>query len=307
MRVGPGLLIACLALTGCGGNSLSQPSSQPSPTAPPTPIGNPPGGGTPPSAPEVFSGAGDIATCDGNAEKTARLLDNIGGEIFTLGDNAYFHGTAREFQECYAPSWGRFIGRTRPVPGNHDYETAGATGYFDYFGAVAGTPGLGYYSFELGGGWHAIALNSNIPASAGSAQAAWLATDLAAHPAACTIAYWHHPLFTSGPDGPSPFMRDIWRQLYAAGVDVVMNGHEHYYERFAPQNPDGGADPTKGIRQFIAGTGGAPLYTAVSIQPNSEVRISAFGVLKLTLSANRYDWEFVPVSGSSDFGTGSCH
>lgn len=305
MGVRPGLLIACLALAGCGGNSLTQPTSQPAAPEPPSGIGNPPVPG-PPAAPQVFVGAGDIATCDGNAEKTAQLLDNIGGTIFTLGDNAYFHGSAREFQECYAPTWGRHRGRTRPVPGNHDYETPGATGYFDYFGAAAGPSGLGYYSFEVGG-WHAIALNSNLPASAGSAQTAWLANDLATHATTCTIAYWHHPLFTSGPDGPSPFMRDVWRQLYAAGVDVVMNGHEHYYERFAPQNPDGGADPARGIRQFIAGTGGAPPYTAVSIQPNSEVRITAFGVLKLTLASSGYEWEFVPVSGSRDFGTGSCH
>jgi len=305
MRIGGGLLIACLALAGCGGNSLAEPTSQPGATEPPAPIANPPVP-TPPGAPQVFVGAGDIATCDGNAEKTARLLDGIGGTVFTLGDNAYFNGAPREFQECYEPTWGRHRGRTRPVPGNHDYGTPGAAGYFGYFGAAAGPAGLGYYSFEIGG-WHAIALNSNIPASAGSPQAAWLANDLATHATACTIAYWHHPLFTSGPDGPSPFMRDAWRQLYAAGVEVVMNGHEHYYERFAPQNPDGGADPARGIRQFVAGTGGAPPYMPVSIQPNSEVRITGFGVLKMTLAASGYEWEFIPVSGPRDFGTGSCH
>src|SRR3954467_5780703 len=171
MRIRAGALIAWVTLAGCGGNSLTQPSSPPSGTPPPiveNPIPLPPGG------PQVFVGAGDIATCDGNAEKTARLLDGIGGTVFTLGDHAYFHGTAQEFQQCYEPTWGRHRGRTRPVPGNHDYETPGAAAYFDYFGAAAGPSGLGYYSFEIGS-WHAIALNSNISASTGSAQSVWLA------------------------------------------------------------------------------------------------------------------------------------
>jgi 3',5'-cyclic AMP phosphodiesterase CpdA len=303
MRSCAGVLFACLTLAGCGGNSLSGPTSQPSPTQPPV-VNNPPPG--PPGAPQVFVGAGDIAACDGNADKTALLLDTIGGLVFTLGDNAYFNGAPREFRDCYEPTWGRHRIRTKPVPGNHDYGTPGATGYFDYFGEAAGPYGLGYYSFDIGS-WHAIALNSNIPASAGSAQAAWLASDLATHATACTIAYWHHPLFTSGPDGPSPFMRDTWRQLYSAGVEIVMNGHEHLYERFAPQNPDGAADPARGIRQFIAGTGGAIPYRAVSVQPNSEVRLEGFGVLKLTLASAGYEWEFVPVSGARDAGSGTCH
>jgi hypothetical protein len=303
MRSCAGVLFACLTLAGCGGNSLSGPTSQPSPTQPPV-VNNPPPG--PPGAPQVFVGAGDIAACDGNADKTALLLDTIGGLVFTLGDNAYFNGAAREFRDCYEPTWGRHRIRTKPVAGNHDYGTPGATGYFDYFGEAAGPYGLGYYSFDIGS-WHAIALNSNIPASAGSAQAAWLASDLATHATACTIAYWHHPLFTSGPDGPSPFMRDTWRQLYSAGVEIVMNGHEHLYERFAPQNPDGAADPARGIRQFIAGTGGAIPYRAVSVQPNSEVRLEGFGVLKLTLASGGYEWEFVPVSGGRDAGSGTCH
>ena len=303
--VGQVALVASVALAACGGKSLTEPSAQPGSTIPPTtPITDP----IPvaPGSPQIFVGAGDIAACDSNSQATARLLDGIGGTVFTLGDNAYFSGSARDYRDCYDPTWGRHRDRTRPVPGNHDYETAGASAYFDYFGANAGPSGVGYYSFDIGS-WHAVALNSNLPAGAGSTQAAWLASDLASHPARCTIAYFHHPLFTSGPDGPTPAMREVWRILYSAGAEIVMNGHEHYYERFAPQNPNGGADPTNGIRQFIAGTGGAPLYGVVSVQPNSEVRVSAFGVLKLTLTSSGYTWDFVPVSGPLDSGSASCH
>jgi hypothetical protein len=244
--------------------------------------------------------------CDANSEATARLLDNIGGTVFTLGDNAYFSGTAAEFRDCYQPTWGRHRTRTRPIPGNHDYGSPGAGPYFDYFGASAGPYGLGYYSFELGA-WHAVALNSNIDVGSGSTQAAWLRGDLASSRARCTIAYWHHPLFSSGPDGDSPAMRDLWRILYDAGAEVVLNGHEHYYERFAPQGPDGARDTGRGMREFIAGTGGAVLYQAVTARPNSEVHVSAFGVLKLTLSADSYAWEFVTAAGIRDAGSGVCH
>jgi hypothetical protein len=289
----------------CGGNSPTAPSGAEVPVLPPAaPAPSP----TPiaPGIPQIFVGAGDIAMCDANAEHTARLLDRIGGVVFTLGDHAYFHGTAQQFRDCYEPTWGRHRHRTRPVPGNHDYETAGATAYFEYFGPNAGPPGLGYYSFPVGS-WHAIALNSNIAIGARSAQAEWLRRDLQANPAVCTVAYFHHPLFTSGPDGPSTAMRDIWQILYDAGVDMILNGHEHFYERFAPQDPNGVRDPARGIRQFIAGTGGAILYQAGAVQANSEMRLSAFGVLKLTLAAASYDWEFVPVSGPSDLGTELCH
>jgi len=262
-----------------------------------------------PGLPQVFVGAGDIAACDNNSQATARLLDVTGGTVFTLGDNAYFHGSRENFRDCYGPTWGRpaIKDRTRPAPGNHDYESAGAAPYFEYFGANAGPAGLGYYSFDVGA-WRAISLNSNIPTGAASAQAAWLRSELALHASSrCTIAYWHHPLFSSGPNGDSTNMRDIWRILYDAGVDVVMSGHDHLYERFAPQDPDGRPDSSRGIRQFTAGTGGAPLYQFGAPRPNSEVRISTFGVLKLTLMSDRYDWEFMPVSGQRDTGTGTCH
>jgi acid phosphatase type 7 len=251
-------------------------------------------------------GAGDIGMCDRNSVATAALLDFIGGTVFTLGDNAYFQGTRQQFRDCYDTTWGRHKDRTFPVAGNHEYESPGAAPYYEYFGFAAGPSGLGYYSFELGD-WHVIALNSNINVGPGSTQAAWLRTDLAASRARCTLAYWHHPLFTSGSNGDTPAMREFWRILYDADADVVLSAHEHMYERFAPQDPSGGADTTRGIRQFIAGTGGALLYHPVTIHANSEVRISAFGVLKLTLATDRYQWEFVPVSGPSDSGSSVCH
>ena len=295
------LVVACVQ---CGGTAPTQPSG----TTPPVVIPPDPGPPLPPppAATQIFVGAGDISMCDANAEATAKLLDGIGGTVFALGDQAYFSGTADEYRRCYDPTWGRHKSRTRPVPGNHEYLTPAAAPYYAYFGAAAGPPGLGYYSFDLGS-WHAVALNSNIDARAASAQGAWLRSDLAANKPRCVIAYWHHPLFTSGPDGPSAEMQDVWRMLYDAGADVVLNAHEHLYERFAPQDPNGLADVTRGIREFIAGTGGALLYQPGPARPNSERRISTFGVLKLTLQAEGYQWEFIPVSGAGDVGTGTCH
>lgn len=299
------VVIVTLACVQCGGQPTG-PSDGPPPVVlppdPPVPSPSPP----PPASTQIFVGAGDIAMCDANSEATAKLLDAIGGTVFALGDEAYFSGTADEYRRCYDPTWGRHKARTRPVPGNHEYESPGASPYFAYFGANAGPAGLGYYSFDVGS-WHAIALNSNIDVSAGSAQAAWLRGDLAASRARCTIAYWHHPLFTSGPDGPTPQMREFWRLLYDAGADVVLNGHEHLYERFGPQDPGGAADPSRGLRQFVAGTGGAVLYQPIAVRPNSERQLTAFGVLKLTLQAEGYQWDFIPVSGPGDSGTGTCH
>jgi hypothetical protein len=292
------MLGVCLACGYCGSQSPVGPPPGPGPT--PIPI---------PSGPQIFAGAGDIAMCDRNAVDTGALLDSIGGLIFTLGDNAYFQGTRQQYRDCYDTTWGRHKGRTFPVPGNHEYESPGALPYFEYFGELAGGPeGRGYYSFEVGD-WHAVALNSNISVSASSAQAMWLRADLAANRTRCTIAYWHHPLFTSGPDGDTPSMRELWRILYEANAEIVLNAHEHMYERFAPQDPDGRLDNARGIRQFIAGTGGAFLYQPVTLHPNSEIRISSFGVLKLTLSSDRYQWEFIRVggAGATDGGSGVCH
>lgn len=295
-------LTVLVAAASCGGAS---------PTAPSRPAGvtfrdpfsadMPPSGGA-----YVFVGAGDIAMCDKNAEDTARILDNIPGTVFTLGDNAYFVGSAQEYRDCYHPTWGRHRARTRPVPGNHEYETAGAEPYFAYFGSRAGPAGLGYYSYDLGE-WHIVALNSQVPAGAGSAQERWLREDLASSGARCTLAYWHYPLFTSGPNGRHLEMRDLWRTLQEAGAEVVMTGHEHFYERFAPQDDAGRPDPVRGMRAFVVGSGGALLYQPVMVAANSEVRLSTFGVLKLTLAPGRYDWEFLPVSGAGDTGSGQCH
>jgi hypothetical protein len=246
--------------------------------------------------------------CDVNSVATAALLDSIAGTVFTLGDNAYFRGSREEYRDCYDNTWGRHKDRTFPVPGNHEYMSAGALPYFEYFGEVAGGPmGQGYYSFDVGT-WHAIALNSNIPVDPGSPQATWLRDDLTTSRARCTIAYWHHPRFTSGPDGNALAMRDLWQILYEFNAEIVVSGHEHMYERFAPQDPDGRPDTARGIRQFVAGTGGAFLYHPVRLQANSEALVSSFGVLKLTLASDRYQWEFVPVGGgAADAGSGVCH
>jgi hypothetical protein len=271
-------------------------SSPASPSPPPVGISGP-----------VLVGAGDIALCGSNgAENTARLLDGIEGTVFTAGDNAYPHGSAADYAECYQPTWGRHRGRTRPTPGNHEYETPNARAYFDYFGAAAGAPS-GYYSYTLGS-WHIVALNSEIDVRASSAQAQWLRADLAGNPGLCTAAIWHRPLFTSGPNGDAHDMQDIFRLLYDANADVVINGHDHLYERFAPQDADGRADSVRGIRQFTVGTGGMGLYQPISHHLNSEAVASVWGVLKLTLGADEYAWEFVPASGSNrDSGSGSCH
>lgn len=255
----------------------------------------------------MFVGAGDIGTCSELDDSgTSRLLDRVDGLVFALGDNAYPNGTVEQYRECYDPAWGRHRGRTRPVPGNHEYDAAGARPYFDYFGASAGPDGLGFYSFNLGA-WHIVALNSNIGVSGTSSQAAWLRSDLAAHTARCTLAYWHHPLFSSGGYGDSTHVRDLWQILHAAGADVVLNGHEHFYERFAPQDPFGSPDYARGMRQFIVGTGGAPLRDRVTVHANSELLLAQHGVLKLTLRGGGYDWEFLSLSGGGDTGSGRCH
>lgn len=258
----------------------------------------------------VLVGAGDIADCDSEArEATAALLDGIAGTVFTAGDNAYGSGTPEEFTECYAPSWGRHKDRTRPAPGNHDYRTGDGAGYYAYFGINAGPPGRGYYSYNLGD-WHIVSLNSNIDMAPGSAQDRWLRTDLAANRKRCTLAYWHHPRFSSSEHGNQKHTAPLWDALYAYGAEIVIGGHDHTYERFAPQTPDAVPDPARGIREFVVGTGGAELYEFPTTEPNSEVRDnSAHGVLRLTLRPDGYAWEFVPVAGERfrDAGTGTCH
>jgi hypothetical protein len=258
----------------------------------------------------IFVGAGDIARCNNDgATATAALLDLIPGEIFTAGDNAYDDGSADEFRDCYDPTWGRHKSRTHPAPGNHDYNSPGALPYFDYFGAAAGPRGVGYYAFRLGN-WTIYSLNSETDASAGSRQLAWLHSQIALRSVPrCTLAIWHRPLYSSGPHGNNPDMREIWKALYDAGADVVLNGHDHLYERFAPQDADGHVDPTRGIREFVVGTGGGNLHVPGPQRPNSEVlQPGVWGVLKLTLSDGDYQWEFLTVTGTTaDAGSGGCH
>ncbi|HYL56414.1 MAG TPA: PKD domain-containing protein [Gemmatimonadales bacterium] len=258
----------------------------------------------------VLVGAGDIADCTGSGDSiTASLLDGIPGTVFLAGDNAYPNGAPSDYANCYAPTWGRHISRTRPAPGNHDYQTSGASGYFGYFGPAAGDPAKGYYSYDLGD-WHIVALNSNIAHTAGTPQEQWLRADLAASPKRCTLAYWHHPLFTSGPLADTS-TRALWQALYDYGAEVVVVGHEHYYERFAPQTAAGVADPANGIREFVAGTGGSGLFSQATTHPaNWETgNDNTFGVLKFTLTSTGYSWQFVHAPGKTyaDSGSGSCH
>jgi hypothetical protein len=269
-------------------------------------------GSPPPPADPVIVGAGDIASGGNGDSSTAALLDNIPGTIFTLGDNDQGNGTLQEFRTYFDPTWGRHKSRILiPSVGNHEYNTSGASGYFDYFGSVAGERGKGYYSRNVGS-WHVVVLNSNctfVSCSASSAQVAWLKADLAANPAACTLAIWHAPRWSSGPHQPAVNTAPFWQALYDANADLVLNGHDHHYERFAPMAPSGAADAARGMRQIIVGTGGIGMNAFTSTAANSQYRdASSWGVLKLTLRASSYDWQFVRANGSNtDAGTGTCH
>jgi len=266
--------------------------------------------------------AGDIADCRASwtlDDATARIVDGEPNALVqTLGDNAYPSGTSAEFANCYHPTWGRFKSRTRPALGNHEYRTPGASGYFGYFGVQAGDPAKGYYSYDYGK-WHVVVLNTNWrdggpSVAAGSDQLAWLFADLASSNRQCTIAVMHHPRFSSGERGNDTSMAAIWNVLYRAGVDVVINGHDHLYERLAPANPGGVADPAFGIRQFTVGTGGTSPAEATPFK-NTPLAISerrqnsVAGVLRLELDSTFYRWRFMAVEGLSyeDEGTDVCH
>lgn len=252
--------------------------------------------------------AGDIGQC-GRPEvaQTARLVQGLEGDVILAGDLAYFQGTAVEFRDCFNPFWGQFRPRWHPVPGNHEYESPGAAPYFAYFGEAAGPSGLGYYSFTAGA-WLVLMLNSNVPATRGSAQWEFVRGEVEHQRTPCTMAVWHHPLFTSGPGGNNTFMRDMWALLEANRAEIVINGHDHLYERFARQTSDGRADPVNGIRQLTVGTGGAELYNIVRTAPNSEERIvGRHGVARLTLRPAQVDWEFLGIDGTvSDRGLDTC-
>ena len=265
----------------------------------------------PPAGSQIMLGAGDISDCNNNNdEATAKVLDaNPAGLVFLLGDNAYESGSATDYNNCYNPTWGRHKSRTKPSPGNHEYLTAGASGYFGYFGAAAGEPAKGYYSYDVGD-WHVVVLNSSIAHDAASAQITWLQNDLTANTKTCTMAYWHHPRFSSGEHGNNSAMQPYWDVLYEHNADLILNGHDHHYERFAPQTPTGQLDTSRGIREFIVGTGGRALYGLGTRKTNSDVfNAATYGVMKLTLSADSYSWQFLPISTQSftDSGTQSCH
>ena len=302
------LLALAISLASCTNeNSMTQPPTQGLYT---TPTGlltaNPP---------EILIGAGDIASCgNNNDELTAQIVDTIPGTVMVIGDNVYENGTTSEFNNCYHPTWGRHKARTKPATGNHEYNTSGASGYFNYFGAAAGDPTKGYYSYDLGA-WHIIVINSSISMTSTSAQDAWLRNDLAAHPNLCTLAYFHHPLYSSeGGSGSGGVtysgVRRPWDVMYPAGVDLVLGGHRHFYERLAPMKPDGSADPVTGTREIIVGSGGIGGGTLTNLHPRSEVRNGdTRGVLKLYLYDDSYAWKFIPIVGKTftDSGSTACH
>ena len=255
----------------------------------------------------TVAAVGDIGLCGSPAvEQTAHLVDEIDGQLLLAGDLAYSQGSMVDYLRCFDPLWGGFRRRWRPSPGNHEYETPGAAGYFQYFGAAAGTGGRSYYAFRTGD-WLVLMLDSNVPARLGSAQYQFVRSELGSSNTPCAMAVWHHPLFSSGPNGPNDFMRDLWMLLLERGADVIVNGHDHLYERFGKQDVDGRSDPN-GIREFIAGTGGAELYDFMRLTPNSQVRIKSHGVLRLTLNPSAYQWAFMDVAGAiADSGSDTCH
>jgi 3',5'-cyclic AMP phosphodiesterase CpdA len=231
-------------------------------------------------------------------------------DFLGLGDLQYENGELANYQSVYDPSYGRIKAKTHPAPGNHEYGTAGAAGYYQYFGAAAGDAAKGYYSFDIGTTWHVVALNSNcgtVSCAAGSAQEQWLRADLAASARPCTIAFWHHPRFSSGSThGDTPSVAPLWDALAQDGAEVVLSGHEHVYERFAPQSPTGAPD-ANGVREFVVGTGGKSRYGFGTVKANSAARVQSFGVLELTLGSDSYTWQFVNDAGSVlDTGTGVC-
>lgn len=265
------------------------------------------GGFAPTGLTVTMLAAGDIGQC-GRAEVglVARLVAGLTGDLLLAGDLAYFQGTAANFRDCFNPTWGDFRPRWHPVPGNHEYESPDAAPYFEYFADAAGPTGLGYYSFHAGA-WLVLMLNSNTPATRGSPQWEFARRALEAQRTPCTMAVWHHPLFSSGPNGNNGQMRDMWALLEANDAEVVVAGHDHLYERFARQTSSGVADPVNGIRQFTVGTGGAELYNFVRATRNSEERILRYGVARFTLRPAQLDWEFLGVDGNvRDRGLDTC-
>jgi len=320
MRLLATALLSLAIAAGCGSQALAPQALGSHGLAAPVPARAPAPGNpiylpiTFKQMPAVIVGAGDIADCSMPwTQATSDLVTAIPGTVITLGDNAYELGTPDEFNTCYNPTWGRFKNRTRPSPGNHDYAYPNAAGYFSYFGTAAGDPARGYYSFDLAG-WHVLSLNANCDniggCQAGSAEEQWLRADLAAHPAACTLAYWHQPRYSSGSHGSDATYTAFWQALYDYHATLVLNGHDHDYERFAPQDQNGALDLARGIREFVVGTGGRHFSAfGPTRRPNSEASQSGvYGVIKLTLFSNGYQWDYVPVAGFNfhDTGQGVC-
>jgi hypothetical protein len=258
--------------------------------------------------------AGNIASCGEAARDTvmSNMVAGISGAVLTLGDAVF--PDAGAYFSCYDPTWGRLKSRSYETLGNHDYNNGHVSGVWDYWGSRAGPRNLGYYSFDLGA-WHIVVLNSNasfVPTGVGSAQDTWLQNDLAANTRKCTVVTFHQPrFFSSNTPGwtTDESVEQFWNRLYAANVDLVLNGQQHQYERLAPMTPDGALDAQRGLRSINVGTGGESTALPIAMHPNSEVVSDAFGVLKLTLYADRYTWEFVPLAGETfrDQGSGTCH
>lgn len=296
-----GVLILLLRPGGQGGPGMQLPSVLPTVverTQPPSSAS-----GSPVPATEVLLAVGDIGSCQGSADEVvAELASRLPGTIALLGDTAYDDGTAEEFAQCFDPAWGPLLDRMRPTPGNHDFLTEGAAGYFDYFGSSAGEAGRGWYSYDLGA-WHMVVLNSNceiVGCGSGSPQVTWLRFDLAVHPSECLLAYWHHPRWSSGRHGSSTSVDTFWQTLADAGADVILVGHDHTYERVS----------VDGIRQFVVGTGGRSLYPFEKpALPETETRqADAYGLLWLAIGPGTYDWEYLALgaSGFTDSGSGDC-
>ena len=312
-RTGSGLAPAGSTAT----TSASSPSGAGSPSAVgPASAGPASAGPAPASQADVtLVGAGDIGVCGtSDDEGTAELVQGLPGTVFTLGDDAYDQGSEQQFRDCFGPSWGRFKDRIAfPVPGNHEYETEGAAGYRAYFGTAATPEGETWYSRDVGA-WHVVVLDATcdkVPGGCGldSPQGRWLQSDLAANTAPCTLALWHQPRFSSGTHGNDDAVAPFWSALAAAGAELVLNGHDHDYERFAPQAPDGTPDDARGITEIVVGTGGAGLRSFASTRPNSVARSdTSWGVLELTLGTGSWSSRFQPTAGSfADDAGGACH
>ena len=308
------LIAATALLPGCGDDASSQAPGAP----PPQTAATAPGGG-PPRHPRLVA-AGDIACPPGQRPspvscrhaQTAALVRTLNPDaVAVLGDLQYPSGSLSQFRGSFARSWGRLGARLRPVPGNHEYGTRGAAGYFAYFGRTARPRGRSWFSYDLGA-WHVVALDSQCPAGScrpGGAQERFLRSDLARTSKRCVLAYWHHPRFSSGIHGDDRAVAPLFQALYRARAEIVLSGHDHDYERLAPLDPAGRVDRQRGVRQFVVGTGGVDLRPILRRRPGSERRHSrSFGVLELTLRPGGYDWRFraEPGAAFSDSGSGRC-